>query len=609
MTFIVHSSWGEHKILNYDINKHKFIEYFQELYNTTDLTRLHLLNDNYTKEGLCDIETELHKIFYNDIKTKDTFKQLYCNLIKDIHSELFVNEEYLIYQSFPSIRFQFINNICVPPHYDSDDIGRHPIGEKNFLLPITDMHNSRRLIIESSPGKGDYNGIDLDYGQLFYFNGNKCTHYNEINIEDIIRISLDFRVITVSNYNKYINEGNITMTNPRDPTKMRTPTKMIIGGYYQVTHIDDDINIMMNWHYQKELLLQTRPNFGEEEAIACYEYMKGGNNFVTEFKKTEELEKRLSEYIGTKHCIMTNNGNIALILALMALNIEYGDEVIVPNYTMIASINAIKMVGAIPIICDVNSESFTMSLDIIKQHITDKTKAVMHVSLNNRHCNIDEIKEFCDSNRIYLVEDAAQSLGCFVEGKHFGTFGDIGCFSLSTPKIISTGQGGFLVTNNDELASKIRIIKNFGRKNGGVDIFETFGINFKYTDIQAVIGIEQFKKLSERIKRMREIFDLYYSNLKDCCRMLTPQSDCWIPWFIDIFVEKREELSNYLKIHNIQTRDTYPEISKTPMYNNNNKYLVSEYVSTHGLFLPSHTCLTNREIKHICTLIKIYKSN
>ena len=153
------------------------------------------------------------------------------------------------------------------------------------------------------------------------------------------------------------------------------------------------------------------------------------------------------------------------------------------------------------------------------------------------------------------------------------------------------------------------MIKNFGRKEGGSEVYEVFGLNLKFTDIQAVIGIEQMKKLPFRIKRMREIFDLYYNELNeicDKCKMIRPENDEWIPWFIDIFIENRDDLAQFLNKHNIQTRITYPEINKTPMYFSENELINSKYISTNGLFLPSHTLLTNNEIKYICEIIKLY---
>ena len=162
----------------------------------------------------------------------------------------------------------------------------------------------------------------------------------------------------------------------------------------------------------------------------------------------------------------------------------------------------------------------------------------------------------------------------------------MGCFSLSTPKIISTGQGGFIVTDDEQLFKKMTMIKNFGRKCGGIDDFETFGLNFKFTDIQAVIGIEQMKKLKERVIRMKEIHDLYYNNLKELNIIKEANYEGWIPWFIDIIVDNRDDLINFLKIHNIQTRKTYPEINKTPMYLNDDELVNSKLISNYGLFLP-----------------------
>jgi perosamine synthetase len=289
----------------------------------------------------------------------------------------------------------------------------------------------------------------------------------------------------------------------------------------------------------------------------------------------------------------------------MSLELNDGDEVIVPNYTMIATVNAIKFLKLNPIIIDVNKDTFTIDCEEIQKHITTKTKCVIHVSLNNRYTDIGKIIELCNTNKIVLIEDAAQSFGCKINNKNLGTFGKIGCFSLSTPKIISTGQGGFIVTDDNIIAEKINMIKNFGRKSSGVDDFVVFGLNFKYTDIQAVIGIEQVKKIDFRIQRMREIYDLYYNNLKDVVCIKVPLSNEWIPWFVDIYIDNREELITILKKHKIDTRPVYGEINKTNMYYSNDNMINSNYVSSKGLFLPSYITLSNTEIKYICNIIKM----
>tara|TARA_B100001142_G_scaffold325505_1_gene379228 strand:- start:9331 stop:11172 length:1842 start_codon:yes stop_codon:yes gene_type:complete len=602
---------GNHKIFEYNIKTHPFIEYFKNLYNETNLDKLHLnsnhyniLKDKLDLGGLNEIDTDLHEIFYNNIKSDNYFKKIYCKFIKDIYKEFFPNEKYMIFQTYPSVRFQFMKSVTIPPHKDSDNLSNHPLGEKNFLVPITEMKNTNSIYIELEPDKKDFKSIHLKPGELFYFNGNMCTHYNKPNKEGKLRISLDFRIMLYDDYIKYLNTANIKKTNPRDLQRKREPTLMLIGKYYQCFARDVSIDNMMKW-YKMKPIMQHRPTFEKEEAEATYKYMLE-DSFITEYKKTEELENIISKYLNCKECIMTTSGTCAIILSLMALDLNIGDEVIVPNYTMIATVNAIKMLKLKPIIIDIDKDTFTINLDTIKNNVTCNTKAIIHVSLNNRYKNMSALVNYCTEQNLYLIEDSAQSLGCRINGKNLGTFGNIGCFSLSSPKIISTGQGGFCVTNDKLLAKKIRMIKNFGRRESGKDNFEVFGINLKFTDLQAVIGIEQMKKMDYRVKRIREIFDLYYNELKDIVEMRAPLNDEWIPWFVDIFTERRKKLVDFLKKHKISTRPVYGEINKTKMYYNKNIFINSQYVSNKGLFLPSYITISDDDIKNICKLIKIF---
>ena len=612
--FSLKSSWGDHKIYDFDINKHPFIEYFMKLFDEKDLENLHLKSKDYLevkdvlKLGyLNDKDTDLHKIFYKDIKSNDLFKNLYCNFVKDIFKYFYPDEEIYIFQSFPSIRIQYMESVVIPPHYDSDYLSNHPIGEKNFLIPITKMKDTNSIYIESEPEKKDFKSIELEYGEIFYFNGNKCTHFNEKNKENKLRISLDFRVILLKDYLKYIMSYDLKKTNPRDIERNREPTLMLAGGYYQICNKNDIISTMMNW-YKIHPIMQHRPTFEKEEAIATYSYMME-DNFVTEHKKTEELENMICEYIGCKHCIMTTSGTLAIVLALMCLDLNEGDEVIVPNYTMIATINAVKFLKLVPVIIDVDSKTYTLNVSMIEKNITSKTKCILHVSLNNRYKDMNLLVDLCNIKNIVLIEDSAQSLGCKINGKSLGTFGKIGCFSLSSPKIISTGQGGFCVTDDDSIARKMNMIKNFGRRESGKDDFEVFGLNLKFTDIQAVIGIEQMKKLDFRVNRLREIYNLYYENLKDVVKMIPPLNEEWLPWFVDIYVSNREDLINFLKIHKIGTRPVYGEINKTNVYWSEKILENSNYVSNNGLFLPSYITLDNNEILYICKLIKCFYYN
>lgn len=358
-----------------------------------------------------------------------------------------------------------------------------------------------------------------------------------------------------------------------------------------------------------DFINQMEPWFDEKEADACYEYMKSGG-WVMEHKKTREFEKMICDYTKAIYCHIVNNGTIALSIALLAVGIKPGDKVIAPDLTMIASVNSVKLIGAEFILVDV--EEKTLCLDINKTEKLIKKdkniKAVIHVSLMTRCNDIERLVEICNSNNVYLIEDSAQSLGSFYKNRHLGTFGDIGSFSFSMPKIISTGQGGALITDNRELSDKIWQIKNFGRDRGGIDIHNIFGINSKTTDVQSVIGIEQMKKLPYRVNRIREMWDLYYEKLSDHkdIFMIKTENPKWIPWLIDIYVENRSDLALFLKSKNIGTRPIYPPIHSQRVYPelNGMSFPISEYYSNMGLWLPSSTKLTNEQILYICNCVK-----
>lgn len=363
-----------------------------------------------------------------------------------------------------------------------------------------------------------------------------------------------------------------------------------------------------------QFIPQMEPWFGEEEKLALVDYMNE-NGWLTEFKKTTKFEEMISEYTGAKHCIVTNNGTISLTLAALASGITAGDEVIVPNYTQIATPNSIKMFGANPVFVDVEPETLCMNIDLAKKAITSKTKAIMIVTANGRYpqSGIEQFVELCNSHELVLIEDAAQSLGSkYPDGRHQGSVGLIGSFSFSTPKVISTGQGGALITNSDEIASKLRKLKDFGRSAGGTDIHDSIGYNFKFTELQACIGIEQMKKLEWRVNRKKEILRLYKMNLMGVSQIKFFQQDLvnTTPWFIDVLADDRNRLIEYLKDHGIGSRVMYPPINKQAAYNLPGEYAVSNLVGKKGLWLPSAVQLTDENINLIADSIrKFYQHN
>ena len=358
----------------------------------------------------------------------------------------------------------------------------------------------------------------------------------------------------------------------------------------------------------REFIMQMQPWFGDEEKQSLNDYMDGGG-FITEFKQTEAFENQLAEYVGAKHCIVVNNGTISLSLAALACGLQAGDEVIVPNYTMVATPNSLKMFGIEPVFVDVEADSLCLDIALVREVINEKTKAIMLMPANGRYpsVGIDAFERLAAEHNLLLLEDAAQSLGShYPDGRHIGMAGMAGSFSFSAPKIISTGQGGCVVTNDDDVAGKVRKLKDFGRTSGGNDYHESLGLNFKFTDIQACIGIEQMKKLPWRVERKKEIYRRYQSGLAHIDEITFFAQDLThtTPWFIDVIAQSRDQLMAFLKTQNIGTRVMYPPINKQPAYNVGGEHPVSNLVGASGLWLPSAAQLSDDTIDYICHSIE-----
>lgn len=361
-----------------------------------------------------------------------------------------------------------------------------------------------------------------------------------------------------------------------------------------------------------EFIPQMRPLFGEEEKKEIMEYLEE-DGYITEFKRTAEFEAAIANYTGAKHCIVVNNGTISLTLAAIALGIGPGDEIIVPNYTMIATPNSIKILGAIPVFVDVELNTLAIDFEQMKKKITSRTKAIILVTPNGREpsAGIKEFEKYSELTGIPIIEDAAQSLGSFFEdGRHVGRAGILGSFSFSAPKIISTGQGGAIITDDDLLGEKIRKLKDFGRGSGGTDIHDIVGFNFKFTEFQACVGLAQIRKLTHRVARKKEIWNNYRTQLSSIqgVTIFHHNIDNCTPWFIDILCQDRSGLAAFLKNKNIGTRTMYPRITHQQAYKLGGDYPVAHIVEEQGLWLPSMIQLTDSQINYISESIREYYS-
>ena len=322
-----------------------------------------------------------------------------------------------------------------------------------------------------------------------------------------------------------------------------------------------------------EFINQMEPVFDEKEENAVKEYISR-RAWLTEYKETRRFEDMIAEYTGAKYCSVVANGTVSLMIALLACGVRRGDEVICPDYTMVATPNAAECIGAKAVFADVERSTLCLDFESMKAAVTEKTKAVMLVSLGGRYPKrLDEIVAFCKEKGLWLIEDAAQSLGSFHNGKHVGTYGDIASFSFSSPKIISCGQGGALITDNKELFDKLLQVRDFGRK--------------------------------------KEMGRLYWKLLSgvDGVELVDTNFDETPPWFFDIICQRRGELVEYLREHGVGTRLSYPPLHSEPVYGYTDQhYPVTEAVANNILWLPSTITLTDEQITYVCQCIKDFYS-
>ena len=342
------------------------------------------------------------------------------------------------------------------------------------------------------------------------------------------------------------------------------------------------------------------------------------SGWFTEAKKTREFEKMFSNFTGSKYSCAVTSGTAGLYLALKAVGIGKGDEVIVPDLTFVASPNSIEATGAKPILIDIEPQSLNLDLQKLSHKLTKRTKAIMPVNFNGRSTNYDVLCEFANKHSLMLIEDAAHSLGCYYQNKHQGTISDIAIFSFSTPKIITTGQGGMIITNNKKLFERCLQLKDFGRdfekKKNMRKAFEhsTIGYNYKFTEFQAAVGIAQMKKLEKRIRKKRKTYKKYVELLSEINQIDFIQTDLKkiTPWMVDILLQSkitREKLIKYLEQRNIETRIFYPPIHRLPIYKDNDKkFQNSSKISDIGLWLPSSSSLSEKEVDFVCSKIKFF---
>jgi len=359
------------------------------------------------------------------------------------------------------------------------------------------------------------------------------------------------------------------------------------------------------------------PWIGKEEYKAIEDCFT--RQWITEGLKAKEFQASLLDYIGVSFGHFAPNGTLALYLALKSLGIGPGDEVLVSDFTFIASANAIEMVGAQPVFVDVCAGNYQIDCAIADRLISAQTKAIMPCHIFGTIGDMDRVGEFAKKHDLYIIEDAAQAIGVRFKGRHAGTFGDVGVFSFFADKLLTTAEGGFIGTNNEQLSEKLQLLRNQGRLERGTFIHPEIGYNFRITDLQCAIGIAQLKKINQIINRKLAIKKHYEQGLAgiDEVAFIQPiEGADWVPFRVGILCQNAHELMSFLQKRDIEPRSFFYPLHKQPCYDylkkdkrwddlyEDKNFSNSLFAYEHGICLPTFPTLTENQINYVCSTIK-----
>lgn len=357
------------------------------------------------------------------------------------------------------------------------------------------------------------------------------------------------------------------------------------------------------------------PNIPEKAISAVAEVLRSG--MLVQGKNVEEFEQEIAEYLGVKNVVAVSNGTATLHLALIALGIKPGDEVIVPAFSYIATANVVEVVGAKCVFVDVEPETFNIDVAAVEAKITPQTKAIIPVHEFGLACNIGELMKIAERRNLHVIEDAACALGATEDGKFTGTFGAVGSFSLHPRKAVTSGEGGFLTTENDDLARDFRILRNHGidPNKTGMD-FVAAGLNYRMTDFQAALVRPQFESIDENIERKSELAQIYFDLLGDVEKIRLPEipdgkKHTWQTFHILLADDlDRDELIGKMKTAGIGTNFGAQCIPSQTFYQAKyNHESEKEFPNAlrsfrQGLALPLYEKLSEDDIRTVCETLK-----
>jgi len=358
------------------------------------------------------------------------------------------------------------------------------------------------------------------------------------------------------------------------------------------------------------------PVIGQRELEFVTDCVKT-NWISSQGKYVAEFEKKFAEYCGCKYGISATSGTTALHLAIACLNIKQKDEVIVPAFTMAAPVFAVVYSGAKPVLIDSEPETGNMDVAKIEEKITARTKGIVVVHIYGHPCDMDPILGLAEKYNLTVIEDAAEAHGAEYKGKKVGGIGHIGCFSFYANKIITTGEGGMVVTNDEGIAERVRSFKDMAHIKGKRFLHSDVGFNYRMTNVQAAIGLAQFENIDAFVGMRRNNAHIYSELLGDIKGLSLPVEMGWakgVYWMYTLLVNaefgmSRDEVMESLCQKGIETRQDFIPMHLQPAFQKlglfqGERYPVSEELSQKGFYLPSGSGLRREQIEYVCQTIR-----
>ena len=357
----------------------------------------------------------------------------------------------------------------------------------------------------------------------------------------------------------------------------------------------------------------SQPSITQKEIDYVTDAIKSG--WVSSLGKyINKFEEKFADYCNTKYALTTSNGTTALHLTLVALGITSNDEVIIPDLTFVATGNAVKYIGANVVAVDIDEDTLCISPEAIKKAITSKTKAIIPVHLYGHPANMEKINIIAKEYNLFVVEDAAEAHGAEVNGKRVGGLSDAGIFSFYGNKIMTSGEGGMITTNDDELYNKMKYLRDHAMSNDKRYWHTEVGFNYRMTNIQASLGLAQLDRIDELLAKKKEVFKWYQEGLKDIqgIRLNFQKNGCKnVYWMVCLELigydkNKRNEFIEKLKKRNIDSRPFFYPVSDMPMFDDSDTPIAHK-IYQRGICLPSYFDIKEKEINYVCEVLRDLK--